>query len=97
MDQNKPTPAQIPTREQFKSHRFSYVQYDQQAADAQAKLKKMFEDLEYQVLLTIPHGRPQALLLTALEEAYMWSGKGIRDAQIARTGRVDEQPHRANE
>lgn len=31
-----------------------------------------------------------------LEEYYMWTGKAIRDAQIARTGKVDELVERSN-
>ena len=78
-------------------HRFSYVKYDQPSIDAQAKLKAKFEEIEALVEDTMENGRPKSLVMTHLEEAYMWTGKGIRDAQIALTGRVDEQPERNNE
>lgn len=79
------------------SVRFSYVRYDQVAIEKQTKLREKFEELEKLVTETMPTGRPQSLCLTALEEAYMWTGKGIRDEQIERTGQVDEQPERSKE
>ena len=75
--------------------RFSYVKYDQASIDAQNALREHFEALETLVeILFTANSRPKSLMLTALEEAYMWSGKAIRDAQIKRTGVIDEQPER---
>jgi hypothetical protein len=78
------------------SVRFSYVKYDQKSMEVQAKLRAQFEAIET-TLAELPDGRPKSLCLTALEEAYMWTGKAVRDAQIARTGQVDEQPERSAE
>lgn len=76
--------------------RFSYVKYDDASAAQQAELKAAFEAVEALVAKLQP-GRAQALVLTKLEEAYMWTGKAIRDAQCARLGTVDEQPNRSDE
>lgn len=78
------------------SNRFSYVKYDERATNHQGAMKKQFELLEAAVDL-MADGRAKSLILTKLEEAYMWVGKAIRDDQIARTGKVDEQPERGNE
>lgn len=76
---------------------FSYVKYDQAATEQQALFKTAFEQLE-KLASTLEPGRPAALVLTKLEEAYMWVGKSIRDRQIKRNGGfVDEQPERSND
>lgn len=62
--------------------RFDYVKYNQKAVDAQAALKDSFERMEVLVDDTISDGRAKALVMTKLEEAYMWCGKGIRDDQL---------------
>lgn len=82
---------------QTAEQRFSYVKYDPISVADQNALKERFVSLTSLVEKTLPPGRSQSLCLTALEEAYMWTGKGIRDAQIARTGRIDEQPERSAE
>ncbi len=76
--------------------RFSYIKYDPQSIALQQELKELFEQLELtSEKLSAP--RPKALMLTALEEAYMWSGKAVRDDQIARTGNLEEQKDRSDE
>lgn len=79
------------------SHRFSYVRYDEEATLKQAAFKEKFEELERMAHGALPNSREKSLFLTALEEAYMWTGKAIRDDQIARQGKVDEQPERNDE
>lgn len=79
------------------SNRFSYVQYDDQAAQLQGELKQMFEALEAKVQSQLVDGRAKSLVMTSLEEAYMWTGKAIRDDQISRTGECKEQTRRNNE
>ena len=54
----------------------------------------MFEAIEDYANLTLKDSRPKSLLLTALEEAYMWSGKAIRDEQIERDGELKHQEAR---
>lgn len=76
--------------------RFSYVQYDDQAATQQAALKAVFETAE-EAVNQLEDGRAKALVLTHLEEAYMWTGKSIRDSQVKRNGSAPEQPARNNE
>lgn len=76
---------------------FDYIKYDEQAASNQARFKAAFEELEALVTAQLPAGRAQSLVLTKLEEAYMWVGKAIRDDQVARTGKSEELTHRGNE
>lgn len=64
--------------------RFDYVKYDLRAVEDQAVFKKQFEELEHSVTAHLKPGRASALVLTKLEEAYMWVGKAIRDEQVAR-------------
>jgi hypothetical protein len=66
--------------------RFDYVRYDEIAIKKQAELKEAFQKVEHLVETTLPNGRPKSLCLTALEEAYMWTGKGIRDEQVLERG-----------
>jgi hypothetical protein len=75
------------------SQRFSYVKYDDQAMRRQQDLRQAFENLE-ELGNQLIDGRAKALFFTKLEEAYMWTGKAIRDDQIARTGKIDEQAER---
>lgn len=65
------------------SQRFSYVKYDDKSAANQETLKKQFELLEI-LVDTLASGRAKSLVMTHLEEAYMWTGKAIRDEQISR-------------
>lgn len=69
------------------SQRFSYVKYDAQSVAAQETLKGQFEVLET-LVDALPNGRAKSLVMTHLEEAYMWTGKAIRDAQIERDSQV---------
>ena len=74
--------------------RFSYVKYDTQATAQQAKFKQAFENLEI-MIDSLAAGRSKSLVLTKLEEAYMWIGKSIRDDQIERLG-SDDEPSRSD-
>jgi hypothetical protein len=65
--------------------RFDYVKYDEQAVNLQDMFKSMFQGIEM-AATALKAPRSQALLMTKLEEAYMWVGKAIRDDQIARNG-----------
>lgn len=79
-------------------NRFSYVKYDYAAIATQNEFKAEFEKLEDMLnhLSSFTPSRPISLALTKLEEAYMWVGKAIRDDQIARNGKAEEQPERTN-
>lgn len=74
--------------------RFDYVKYDEKAAEQQATFKTRFEQMEAQVS-ELKDGRAKSLVLTKLEEAYMWVGKAIRDEQIARNGSAPANETRA--
>lgn len=76
------------------SQRFSYVRYDDKSMELQHTFRSLFETIERIANENLSNSRPKSLLMTSLEEAYMWSGKAIRDEQIERTGKVDEQPER---
>ena len=78
------------------SERFSYVKYDAQAKIQQEALKEIFEKVEVMVS-DLKDGRAKSLVLTHLEEAYMWTGKALRDEQIARGSQPDHVPERSKE
>ena len=75
------------------SKTFSYVKYDQESVAIQEVLKAMFESIEGYCRDNLKPGRASSLVYTKLEEAYMWTGKAIRDQQIAR----DSQPEHVAE
>lgn len=77
--------------------RFSYVKYDGDSIIIQETFKKMFEEIERYATAILPDSRPRALLMTALEEAYMWTGKAIRDRQISANVRTEHVPERSDE
>ena len=77
--------------------RFDYVKYDEESAKKQAELKAAFQMAEAEVEKNLTEGRAKALVLTHLEIAYMWTGKAIRDAQVARGVQVEDVPTRTNE
>jgi len=79
------------------SQRFSYVKYDQEAVKHQETLKELFEKVEDYVDKNLKPGRAQSLVMTYLEIAYMWTGKALRDEQIARGSQVEHVDERTNE
>lgn len=87
---------QILERTMSKPNRFDYVKYDQAAADQQNVFKIAFQAIEEIVGARLKPGRAQSLVLTKLEEAYMWIGKAIRDEQIERNGSAPLQEERTN-
>lgn len=71
------------------SGRFDYVRYDEIAQAKSAAIKAKCIELEVMIeeaFGAVPPSpkiaRSKALALTALEEAYMWCGKAIRDEQV---------------
>lgn len=76
--------------------RFAYVKYDEETAQRQAEFKKEFESLEKQVEGVLSNGRAKSLVLTKLEEAYMWVGKALRDDCIFRNPEIVDVPERTN-
>ena len=69
--------------------RFDYVKFDKESQRKQERFKKAFMDIEALIEDEFPkwsdgpteYDRAKALLLTHLEIAYMWVGKGVRDQQ----------------
>lgn len=76
------------------SNRFTYVKYDQEHAELQEKFKALFEEVDTLIEQSIITGRARTLLLMHLEEAYMWSGKAIRDQQLAKLTSTQHVPER---
>ena len=76
--------------------RFDYVKYDKKAIAQQAAFKEAFEKIEAEVEDDLAPGRARSLILTKLEEAYMWIGKAIRDEQIERNGKASPQEERTD-
>lgn len=79
------------------SNRFSYVKYDHEAMHKQETLKAVFEKVESMVEEMLGEGRAKALVLTHLEISYMWTGKQLRDDQIARNSQPEHVAERTNE
>jgi hypothetical protein len=75
--------------------RFDYVKYDDRAMKTQEHFKQAFIELEGMVEC-LPAGRAKSLILTKLEEAYMWVGKAIRDEQLSRNFATELQEERTN-
>ena len=75
---------------------FDYVRYDEDSVTKQEAFKAKFEELEQMGIDLLPPGRARSLLSTKLEEAYMWTGKAIRDEQIARNN-ASHEPARTNQ
>jgi hypothetical protein len=65
--------------------RFNFIAYDELSAAQSGRIRDAMQSVEAQLLL-LPEGRPRSLALTKLEEAFMWSGKAVRDAQLEREG-----------
>lgn len=76
--------------------RFDYVKYDSLAISYQDEFKKQISRIEELTNNVLVSPRAKALVLTKLEEAYMWIGKGIRDDQIKRNGSAELQEERKN-
>jgi hypothetical protein len=62
--------------------------------ELQEEFKSLFEQIETYADLNLADSRAKSLLMTSLEEAYMWTGKAIRDEQIARGGDATHLPER---
>jgi hypothetical protein len=73
--------------------RFDYVKYDEKSISTQELAKRDCQFVE-QVINMIECPKSKAYALKALEEAYMWIGKGIRNDQIKRSGEAELQEER---
>ena len=62
--------------------RFNYIKYDEPSMKVQQEFKTLFEAIESRVDTMLADGRAKSLVYTALEEAYMWVGKSVRDTQV---------------
>lgn len=78
------------------STRFDYVKYDDKATECQAAFKAKCQELEHLAETHLKNGRAKALVMTKLEELYMWVGKAIRDDQVERGVPAPLQEGRGN-
>lgn len=76
-------------------NRFDYVQYDETATSQQVVFKQAFMNIEMLAQDALINGRAKSLVLTKLEEAYMWVGKAIRDDQVGRGSAAPLQEQRS--
>jgi hypothetical protein len=74
-----------PVTKETQVSRFNFIAYDELSAAQSGRIRDAMQSVEAQLLL-LPEGRPRSLALTKLEEAFMWSGKAVRDAQLEREG-----------
>lgn len=74
-------------------NRFDYVKYDDVSNEKQAAAKIAAQQLE-QLIERIDEPATKHRALEALEVAYMWIGKGIRNDQWYRTQRRDLEERR---
>lgn len=79
------------------NRRFDYIRYDDFSKNLQEDFKKKFEAIEMNAMMQLSDSRARSLMLSRLEEAYMWIGKAIRDMQIARGAVGDHMPERSVE
>lgn len=75
------------------SKTFNYIKYDEISLEKQERCKELIEALEGQIE-RMGAGRYQSLAMTALETAYMWIGKAIRDEQVRRGVQTEHKPER---
>lgn len=85
MENKNPTQETAKQASNVITNRFDYIAYDEKAKKDQELFKQKFQGLESHVESSLISPRAKALTLTALEEAYMWVGKAIRDDQIKRS------------
>lgn len=64
--------------------RFVYVKYDDKAELKSTEIRAAVSHLEDMINHHLPDSREKSLVLTKIEEAFMWSGKAIRNDQISR-------------
>jgi len=79
------------------NNRFDYVKYDSTSTEKQETFKSLFEDIEEFANSSLVDSRAKSLIMTHLEEAYMWTGKAIRDEQIGRDSEPTHIPERSAE
>jgi hypothetical protein len=75
------------------SDRFSYVKYDAESTARQEELKSAFEAVE-KLADGLAEGSAKSLVMIYLEIAYMWTGKAIRDEQVADMPQTPHVPER---
>lgn len=80
----------------MESRRFDYVVYGEDQKIAQEKFKEFFKQIEDYANSRLVESRPKSLMMTALEESYMWAGKALRDEAIFRNENIPHSEDRTN-
>lgn len=76
------------------STRFDYIQYDEVHTAISETFKKEFVFLEQMIKTMLPEGREKSLVLTNLEQTYMWIDKSLKEDQIKVNGEQEHLPSR---
>ena len=64
--------------------RFEFIKYDDARTKKQKHYNDQFRDLE-RLVEQVTDTRTRSMILTKLEEAYLWVGKALRDEQAKET------------
>jgi hypothetical protein len=67
--------------------RFDYIAYDQDHQRLSSEFRLFYQNLEEAILAGLPEGRERALVLTKLEESFMWVGKTLKISQEKALGK----------
>lgn len=68
--------------------RFESVQFDESSKEKWALLTKQYSQLENIINNLLEDGRARSVVMTKLEESFMWVGKAIRNDQWKRSRRL---------
>jgi hypothetical protein len=74
--------------------RLAYVRYDERSVAVQEHFRVLHSAILVGLRTLLPPSAANTLAARQVEVAYMWIGKAIRDAQIARGGDATHQPAR---
>jgi hypothetical protein len=81
-------PVQVQTKEKVMG-KFDYVKFDDLSIEKTELLKGEFTALEQVLSASLIPGREKSLVMTKLEEAWMWVGKSIKAEQAQRNHQAD--------
>ncbi len=77
--------------------RFDYIKYDDTAVQRQGMCKEAVLEVEECLNLYVVCEESKKKAMQALEECYMWIGKGIRNDQVNRNKFYELQEGRKND
>jgi hypothetical protein len=80
---NRPVPGPQKENRMPAPSRFDYVAYDPKSSELSATFKAKFEEVN-PYAINLRKARAKSVVLTKMEECFMWVGKSIRDSQLKR-------------